>query len=105
MEGNVETAAKWLGASMILASGILVGGLRWVLSSRESDQPARTIPFQAIEPRPTVQASPVPGDLEELTRSFHGLGPEANALPSSADRPRSLFADPTPRPTQGNTSP
>lgn len=90
MEGNVETAAKWLGASMILASGMLIGGLRWALSSRESDRPAETIPFRAIEPKSTVQASPLPSDLEELTRSFRGLGPEADVLPSSADRPRSF---------------
>ena len=30
MQGNVVTAAKWLGASMILASVILVVGLHWV---------------------------------------------------------------------------
>lgn len=33
MKGNVVTAAKWLGASLVLASVILVGGLYWILSS------------------------------------------------------------------------
>jgi len=32
MRGDVVTAARWLGASMILASLILVGGLRWARS-------------------------------------------------------------------------
>src|SRR5690348_12338618 len=34
MQGNIVTAAKWLGASLVLASVILVGGLYWVLSSQ-----------------------------------------------------------------------
>jgi hypothetical protein len=33
MQGDIVAASKWLGASMILASGLLVGGLHWVLST------------------------------------------------------------------------
>ena len=33
MHGDIVAASKWLGASMILASGLLVGGLHWVLST------------------------------------------------------------------------
>jgi hypothetical protein len=36
MQGNVVSAAKWLGASMVLASIILVAGLHWVLSLQGS---------------------------------------------------------------------
>ena len=107
MEGNVVTAAKWLGAAMVLASAILVGGLRWVLSSKvEWDRAVGTPPIQAIEAKPPV---PSPGELEELAKSFRGLGPEPNALPSERDQPRLLFAEPpteaAPGPTQDGTGP
>lgn len=106
MEGNVVTAAKWLGASMVLASAILVGGLRWVLSSVEGERPSGAPNIEASQ---SVQAAPLPGDLEELAKSFRGPSPrpEANARPGSADQPRSLFADQPlgPGPTQSHTSP
>ena len=110
MEGNVVTAAKWLGAAMVLASAILVGGLRWVLSSKvEWERPVGTTSVPNIEAKPTVQAGPLPRDLDELARSFRGLGPEPNTLPSKRDQPRRLFAEPpteaAPGPTQGRTSP
>lgn len=34
MQDDVITAAKWLGASLVFASLILVGGLHWILSSQ-----------------------------------------------------------------------
>jgi hypothetical protein len=105
MEGNVVTAAKWLGSSIVLASLILVGGMRWVLSSVERDRPARSTPVQA------GQADPPPGELEELAKSFRGLGPDATATkPTSAPPPRPWFADQpsgrvAPLPAEGSTQP
>lgn len=88
MEGNVVTAAKWLGSLMVLASLILVGGMRWVLGSLEWDRPGESIPGQA------AKAGPLPGDLEALAKSFHDSGPATTANPTATVPPRSLFADP-----------
>jgi hypothetical protein len=41
MQGDVVIAAKWLGGSIVLASAILIGGLRW-LQSVESARPHRS---------------------------------------------------------------
>jgi hypothetical protein len=91
MEGNVVTAAKWLGASWVVSSLIVVAGMRWPLTCREPDR--------AIGPTP-VQAgpkTPLADDLEELARSFRGAAaPEATtAGPTPSVPPRSFFDEPT----------
>lgn len=92
MEGNVVTAAKWLGAAIVLASAILVGGLRWALSPLDRDRSTATPPIAA---KPADQAGPRPGDLEELAKSFHGLGTDPNIHPSVENPPRLLFTEPS----------
>ncbi|SIO32976.1 hypothetical protein SAMN05444166_3831 [Singulisphaera sp. GP187] len=112
MEGNIVTAAKWLGAAMVLASAILAGGLRSALSTVERKPPEKTpsIPTQAPEVAPPIlETGPLPGDLEELAKSFHGPKPKAGPLPSAPaqlrPRSRSLFAEPTPGPPPSDTNP
>src|ERR1700761_623700 len=61
MDGNIVVAAKWLGASMIVASGILVGGGYWVASreiSRLSE--AMRVRPEVQAPSPSLVAAPVP---------------------------------------------
>lgn len=107
MEGNIVTAAKWLGAAMILSSAILAGGLHCVLSSRTSntDQPAEVTSNPAIPSPPQLQGSSAPGDLQELAKAFHSSGTESQADPKSADPPQSLFGEPTLRPEKDVTAP
>ena len=58
MRGDIVTAAKWLGASIVLASGIIVGGLRWV---RPSPVPT---PVASV-----VSGPPAPLDTEVIRQS------------------------------------
>jgi hypothetical protein len=56
MQGNVVSAARWLGASILLASVILVGGLRGVRSMETRTPP----PVQATATPVEVGQSPKP---------------------------------------------
>ena len=47
MQGNIVTAARWLGGSLVLASLLLVGGLHWTLS-RHADRLAASMSRQRV---------------------------------------------------------
>lgn len=81
MEGNIVTAARWLGASMIAASAILVGGIHWTLSRQTSRLAAPApAPAQASAPpaAPALVGEPVRSDMEELARVFRNQGKQAD---------------------------
>lgn len=78
MEGNVVTAAKWLGSSMVLASLIFVGGMRWALSSVDWAHPAESSRIPAEQ----AMVPTTPGDLKKLAEVFHGG--EGNAVADQA---------------------
>ena len=77
MEGNIVTAARWLGASMIAASAILVGGIHWTLS-RQTGRLAATAPAPPPPAAPALVGEPVRSDMEELARVFRNQGKETD---------------------------
>jgi len=99
MEGNVVTASKWLGGSLVLSSLILVIGPRWV---PEPGNQAMTMTSPAVTPPPPLSAqSPFDhaktnDDLQELTRIFRQNqgSPPPSTLPSP--NRRGLFQDLSP---------
>jgi hypothetical protein len=88
MEGNIVTAARWLGASMIAASAILVGGIHWTLS-RPAGRLAATASAPASPPAPTAAPAlvgePVRSDMEELARVFRNQGKDAAVARAGAE--------------------
>ncbi len=60
MQGNVVTAARWLGVSLVLSSLILVGGFHWALSSHFSQ------PIACRRPQRESVANAPPDRVREL---------------------------------------
>ena len=77
MQGDVVTAAKWLGGSLVLASVILISGLRWVASVEvgRTNRPAglptslarahATLDESTADPKPDA-ASTAPARLDAI---------------------------------------
>jgi hypothetical protein len=71
MQGDIVTAARWLGGSILLASGIMVGGLRW------GERPL--VPTPAT---PVVTGKPAPLDPEVHRQSAEAAIDEEPAAQS-----------------------
>jgi hypothetical protein len=86
MQGDIVTASRWLGASIVLASGIIVGGLRW----------ARVDPVQA----PATSADrgqSAPLDADVLRQSAETVTPAGvHACVATDEGERTPILDPLP---------
>ncbi len=81
MKDDIVTAAKWLGAALVLASVVLIGGMHWVLSTqvdrlREVLSPRQEtagLPVR-VEVRPSVvSGDPVSAQVEKLMADAESL--------------------------------
>ena len=50
MQGDIVTAARWLGASIVLASVVVAGGLRWSRAAA-SGKPIPTVTASSVDPK------------------------------------------------------
>ena len=85
MQGNIVSAARWIGVSLMVSSCILVSGLRWSLTDLASPSMA-IAPVQISAPTSPDVPTPVEPMTAEDARKF--LGPicawlEASLTPSN----------------------
>jgi hypothetical protein len=98
MQGNIVAAARWLGSSMVLASVVLVAGMRWTISADagRSPGPARTPSARVASPaRATDVPAPSPSDPkpdDATTKArVDGEGvPILDPIPAEFDPPNCL---------------
>jgi hypothetical protein len=101
IRGDVVAAARWLGASMVLASAVLVVGLRWVLST-EAARLADAIRARPGAPREIGGADPEAdaAALKSLMKQFTRDSRDTPIFGEGWDRPGAGDGA-GPRPTPG----
>jgi hypothetical protein len=71
MQGNIETAAKWFGLSLLLTSAILVGGIHFVVTDAVRKLAEAMVQAGRASQPPAQQEVRIPNKLT-VTHQFTG---------------------------------